>query len=250
MQLATINLSNQSAFRPMSSLFTSQQCNECSQHKSCLSNELNEQELLAFSSIVKRPKKLKRGEYLYKYGDISDSIYIIRSGSLKTSIADQEGREQVLNFSIQGDIVGLEGISSKSYITESKALETTFICKIPVTHYINLAAEIPKLYQRLLNQMSCRIVQEEELSLMLGTKNADQRLASFLLDLVKRNAEYGFSDCDLVLNMSRHDIGNYLSAAVETVSRILTRLQDQGLIKVQGKHIHIIDLHELKKTTL
>lgn len=249
MQLATINLSAQSTFRPMSSLVTTQ-CNECSQHKSCLSNGLNDQELRAFNSIVKQPKKLKRGEYLYQYGNISDTIHIIRSGSLKTSIADEEGREQVLNFSTQGDIVGLESISSKSYVNEAKALETTFICEISVAHYINLAAQIPKLYRRLLNQMSCRIVQEEELSLMLGTKNANQKLASFLLGLAKRNSDNGFSDCNLLLNMSRYDIGSYLSVAMETVSRIFARLQDQELIKVRGKHIHIIDKNGLKKTTL
>jgi CRP/FNR family transcriptional regulator len=233
----------------MSSLITSQ-CNECSQHKSCLSNGLNEQELRAFHSIVKQPKKLKRGEYLYQHGNISDTIYIIRSGSLKSAIADEEGREKVLNFPIQGDIVGLEAISSMSYVNEVKALETTFICEISVAHYINLAAQIPKLYKRLLNQMSFRIAQEEELSLMLGTKNANQKIASFLLSLAKRNSDYGFSDCDLLLNMSRHDIGSYLSVAMETVSRIFARLQDQGLIKARGKHIHIIDKNGLKRTTL
>jgi len=249
MQLATRNTSTQSTFTPISSICTSK-CNGCPQHTTCLSSELNEQELFAFNSITKQTKKLTRGEYLYRPGDVFDTLYMIRSGSLKTSMIDEEGREQVLNFSIQGDMVGLDGLFLKSHITESKALETTFLCGIPIAQYINLASEIPGLYQRLLNQMSGRIIQEEEHSLMLGTKNADQRLASFLLNLVKRNSEHGFASHDLALNMSRRDIGNYLSAAVETVSRLFTRLQEQGLIEVHGKYVHIIDMHGLEKITL
>lgn len=246
MQLATVNSSTQTSFTPLSSFNTSQ-CHGCPQHSTCLSNNLDEQELLAFDSITKQTKKLARGEYLYRHGDVFDTIYMIRSGSLITSMTDEEGREQVLNFSIQGDMVGLDGHFSQSHITEAKALETTFLCGIPIAQYLNLASETPILYQRLLNEMSDRIIQEEEHSLMLGTKNADQRLASFLINLVKRNAEHGFISHEFALNMSRRDIGSYLSVAVETVSRLFTRLQEQRLIEVHGKYIHIFDMNGLER---
>ncbi len=249
MQLAAINTNPQRFYTPISSCNTSQ-CSECPQRKTCLSNELNEQELLVFNSIAKQSKKLIKGEYLYRHGDILDTIYMIQSGSLKTSLIDEEGREQVLNFSIQGDMIGLDGLFLKSHTTESKALETTFLCGIPVAQYINLASETPKLYQSLLNQMSDRIIQEEQHSLMLGTKNAHQKLASFLLNLAKRNSEHGFPSHDLALHMSRRDIGKYLSAAVETVSRLFTHLQEKGLIEAHGKYVHIIDMQGLEKIAL
>jgi CRP/FNR family transcriptional regulator len=160
---------------------------------------------------------------------------------------DEDGREQVLSFSIQGDIVGLNGLFLKSHITETKALETSYVCGIPVAQYFNMALDTPKLYKNLLDKMSDRIIEEEEHSLMLGTKNADQRLASFLLNLAKRNSEHGFPACELALNMSRRDIGNYLSAAVETVSRLFARLQEQGLIEVHGKYVRIQNINELAK---
>ncbi len=221
-------------------------CTQCLQHIGCLSSELNDQEMHAFNAIPKQFKKLSRGEYLYQPGDHLDTIYVIRSGSVKSSIIDEEGREQVLNFSLRGDLIGLDGLFLNAHSTESTALETTFLCGIPVADYLSLASKTPKLYQKLLDHMSRRIVEEEQHSLMLGTKNADQRLAYFLTELAKKNSEKGFSGHDLVLNMSRRDIGSYLSAAVETVSRLFTRLQEQGLIDVHGKHIRILDLKGLE----
>jgi CRP/FNR family transcriptional regulator len=248
MQLATLQEYPQKNAISSLSVITSQ-CKGCPQHNSCLSSELNNQELITYNSIAKQSIKLNRGEYLYRSGDIFDTIFMIRSGSLKTSIIDEEGREQILSFSMQGDIVGLDGLFLNSHVTETKALEPSYICGISVRQYLNLAAQTPVLIKNLLNKMSARIIEEEEHSLMLGTKNADQRLASFLLNLAKHNSEHEFPNHDLTLHMSRRDIGNYLSAAVETVSRIFSRLQEQKLIKVHGKHIHIMDRQGLERNT-
>ncbi len=242
---ATLYSCSNNTSSPVSTL-NSHRCNGCLQHKNCLSSELTGDELLEFNSIAKQSKKLQRGDYLYKSGDKFDSIYMIRSGSLKNSLTDEEGREQILNFSLQGDIIGLEGLYSQKHITESQALETTFLCGISLAQYLNLASQTPRLYRRLLNHMSSRIIEEEEHSLMLGTKNSEQKLATFLLRLIKRYSENGFSNSDITLNMCRKDIGNYLSAAEETVSRIFTRFQGQGLITVHGKSIRIIDIDRLK----
>ncbi len=238
MQAAIVPLKAESSFHHHQTS-SSLSCDQCIQHSSCLSHGLNENEMRAFNSIPKVSKKLDRGDYLYQTGDRLDTIYLIRSGSLKNVIIDEEGREQVLNFSLRGDLVGLDGLFLNTHSTETTALETTFLCGIPVADYLNLAGKTPKLYQKLLDHMSKRIVEEEQHSLMLGTKNADQRLAYFLTQLSKRNSEKGLSGHDLILNMSRRDIGSYLSAAVETVSRLFTRLQDQDLIDVHGKHVHI-----------
>lgn len=223
----------------------SSRCSQCMQHKYCLSNGLSEYEMHAFNAIAKISRKVLRGEYLYQPGDKLETIYIVRSGSVKNSIIDAEGREQVLNFSLRGDIIGLDSLFLNTHTTESVALETTFLCGIRITDYLNLASRMPKLYHKLLDHMSQRISEEERHSLMLGTKSADQRLAHFLRDLVQRNIEKGLSGHELVLHMSRRDIGSYLSAAVETVSRLFTRLQEQGIIEVHGKRIQIHNMEAL-----
>ena len=228
-------------------IYSQNKCQDCSRINACFAHSLAGKELEAFNSIIKHSKKLNRNDYLYQAGDKFHSIYIIRSGSLKTLIDDEEGREQILGFSIQGDVVALDGASSNVYPTTAQALETTYVCEIPFARYMELAAEIPELYKQLLTQMSHQIRDEEEHTLLIGTKSAEQRLATLLLNLSRRYAARGFSENEFNLYMSRRDIGNYLSAAMETVSRLFSRLQAKGLIKVHGKLIEIKDHEGLEK---
>ena len=222
-------------------------CCEDGRNDTCFSKHLNNQELQAFNGIVKHAKKLHRGEFLYRAGDEFKSIYTVRSGSLKTLILDEEGHEQILGFSIQGDVIALDGATQNVYPTSAQALETTYVCDIPFARYMELAVEIPSLYQQLLTQMSHQIRYEEEHTLMLGTKSAEQRLATMLINFSDRYASRGFSRFAFNIHMSRRDIGNYLSTAMETVSRLFTRLQSYGFIEVHGKSVEIKDLEGLKK---
>ncbi len=229
--------------RPLSSAT----CLGCSRQSMCLAHQLEGEDLTAFDSIVKHSVKLNKGDYLYRSGDRFDTIYTVRSGSFKTFINDEEGREQILRFAIQGDIVALDAEFNKEHSTSVQALETSYVCSIPVNRYLELAASVPSLYTRLLTAMSSRIVEEEEHALLLGTKSAEQRLATLLLSLSQRNAARGFSGVELDLHMSRRDIGNYLSAAVETVSRLFTRLQELKIIDAHGKKVVITDMDALRK---
>ncbi len=81
---------------------------------------------------------------------------------------------------------------------------------------------------------------------LLGKNNAEERLAAFLLSLSGRFKRRGFSPYDFYLSMSRHEIGNYLGLAVETVSRLFTRFQEEGLLEVERKHIQLLDLQRLE----
>ncbi len=223
------------------------ECKNCSRINVCFAHTLKQNELIAFNSIVKHSKKLSRGDYLYQAGDKFNSFYVIRSGSIKTFIDDAEGREQILGFSIQGDVIALDGATLNVYPTTAQALETTYVCEIPFARYLELGVSSPELYQQLLIQMSHQIRNEEEHTLLIGTKSAEQRLATLLINFSKRNAAKGFSKDEFYLHMSRRDIGNYLSAAMETISRLFSRFQANGLIEVQGKLIKIKDMAGLHK---
>ncbi|MGI9228142.1 MAG: fumarate/nitrate reduction transcriptional regulator Fnr [Gammaproteobacteria bacterium] len=222
-------------------------CHDCNRQKVCLAHSLKGEELTAFDSIIKHSRKLNRGDFLFRAGDKFNSIYVVRSGSLKTFIIDEEGREQILGFSIQGDVVALDGATLNVYPTTAQALEMTYVCEIPFARYMELAAKIPSLYQQLLTYMSHQIRYEEEHALLLGTKSAEQRLATLLINFSNRYAARGFSKYEFNLHMSRRDIGNYLSAAMETISRLFSRLQANGLIEVHGKLVEIKDLEGLQK---
>jgi len=222
-------------------------CIDCGRAHTCLAQSLEGEDLAAFDEIVKHSKKVNRGDYLYQAGDKFESIYVIRSGSIKTFIDDEEGREQILGFSIRGDVVALEGATMNVYPTTAQALETTHVCEISFARYMELATKIPALYQQLLTQMSHQIRDEEKHTLLIGTKSAEKRLASLLINFSNRYAARGYSKNEFNLYMSRRDIGNYLSAAMETVSRIFSRLQTNGLIEVRGKLIEIKDIEGLQK---
>ena len=222
-------------------------CGECNRRNICLADGLDEEALTAFDSIVKHSKKINRGEYLYQSGEKFHSVFTIRSGSLMTSIIDEEGREQILGFAIQGDVIALDGANLNVYPTSAQALETSYVCEIPFGRYMELAVEVPSLYRQLLSSMGQQIRMDEEHALLLGTKNAEQRLATLLINFADRYSARGFSRNQYNLHMSRRDIGNYISAAMETVSRLFSRLQAMKLINVQGKFIEIKDYDGLKR---
>ena len=83
--------------------------------------------------------------------------------------------------------------------------------------------------------------------LLLGTMRAEQRLAVFLLDLSERYLARGYSSCEFVLRMTREEIGSYLGLKLETVSRLLSRLVDEGLIRAEGRSIKLLDRMALRR---
>jgi CRP/FNR family transcriptional regulator len=196
-------------------------------------------------SIIQRKHPLSRGEYLFQAGTPFRAIYAIRSGSVKTFTATEDGQEQVTGFHLPGEIVGLDAISSETHNCSARALETTSVCEIPYGRLEELSAEISSLQRQLLRVMSKEILQDEHMMMLLGRKAADQRLAALLLSISNRFKQRGFSASEFNLSMSRNDIGNYLGLAVETVSRLFTRFQEEGILEANRKHVRILDLKRL-----
>ena len=93
--------------------------------------------------------------------------------------------------------------------------------------------------------MSKEIREEQQMMLLLSKKNAEERVATFLVKLSQRFKARGYSETTFRLSMSRNEIGNYLGLAVETVSRIFTRFQKNNLLLVEGKEVHIEDIDQL-----
>ena len=81
--------------------------------------------------------------------------------------------------------------------------------------------------------------------LLLSKKNAEERVATFLVNLSARFRARGYSPYQFRLAMSRNEVGNYLGLAVETVSRVFTRFQQNGLLKAEGKEIQLLNLMDL-----
>lgn len=222
-------------------------CRDCTLFELCLPVGIAEADLDQLERIIKRRRPVQRGEYLFQMGQRFESIYAVRSGSVKTYTLTEDGREQVTGFHLPGELVGLDAISGEQHTCTAKALETTSVCEVPYTQLESLWTSIPSLPRQLMRIMSKEVLHDQTLMMLLGKKTAEERLASYLLSVSTRLGQRGFSYHEFNLSMSRNDIGNYLGLAVETVSRLFTRFQDENVLTVQRRNVRIHDLNGLRR---
>ena len=208
-------------------------CKDCSLACMCLPISLHADEMDALDRIVKRGRPLRKGDVLFRQGDEFSSIFALRSGAIKTYGLSDEGDEQITGFHLAGELIGMSGMDTERYTVTAVALETTSVCEIPFDNLDELTAVLPQLRE------------DQEMMLLLSRKNADLRIATLLINLSARFRARGYSARAFRLAMSRNEIGNYLGLAVETVSRVFTRFQQQGLITAEGKQIEILDYIQL-----
>ncbi len=220
-------------------------CQECSLNEICLPVGVDKADMSKLDDIINRKTPYARGQHLFHIGDGFKALYAIRSGSVKTFTMTEDGHEQVTGFHLPGELVGLDAIASNSHPVAAKALETTSICEIPFEQLDDLSCKVNGIRRQLMRIMSREIQEDQENMMMLGQKSAEQRLASLLISLSNRYRARGFSPYEFNLTMSRGDIGNFLGLALETVSRLFGRFQDDGLINVNRKNIEILDRDKL-----
>ncbi|MFB4367665.1 MULTISPECIES: fumarate/nitrate reduction transcriptional regulator Fnr [unclassified Pseudomonas] len=220
-------------------------CKDCSLASLCLPLSLDLEDMDALDDIVKRGRPLKKGEFLFRQGDTFNSVFAVRSGALKTFSLSDAGEEQITGFHLPSELVGLSGMDTELYPVSAQALETTSVCEIPFERLDELSVSLPQLRRQLMRVMSREIRDDQQMMLLLSKKTADERIATFLVNLSARFSARGFSANQFRLAMSRNEIGNHLGLAVETVSRVFTRFQQSNLIEAEGKEVHILDPIEL-----
>ena len=190
--------------------------------------------------------KLKPGEQLFRAGERFDRLFAVASGSFKTYLITRDGRERVSGFSLAGDLMGLDAIAIGYHVSHAVALEYSIVCVLPYHKIEETADRMPLVRRQFHRMLSRELLHSQELTLLLGNLSAEERLASFLLNLSQRFADRGFSSTRFRLPMSRPDIGRYLALTSETVSRLFTRLEAAGVIRVRGKVVEIAQPHALE----
>jgi CRP/FNR family transcriptional regulator len=222
-------------------------CNSCRLNNICLPISLHIDDVEKLNQIIQRGKPLQRGDYLYRANDKFDSVFAIRSGAVKALTISDKGDEQVTGFYLPGEVVGMDGIAENRYTNSVIALETSSVCEIPFNRMEELSLRIPSLQRHFFQLMSREITQDQQVISLLGKSSAEERIAALLLSISNRNSRRQLSATAFRLPMSRTDIGNYLGLTIETVSRIFSRLQQQGVIGVDKKEIRILDMECLHK---
>ena len=222
-------------------------CSSCNLRELCLPGALCAEDLARVENVVYARRRVKRGDALFNAGADFNAIYAIRSGFFKTSLVDAEGREQVTGFSMGGELMGLEGLGAGKYHGTAVALEDSEVCVLPYALVEQMAQEIPALQRQLHAVLAREIVRDHGVMMLLGSMRAEERLATFLLNLSKRFLRRGYSSSDFHLRMTREEIGSYLGLKLETVSRLFSQFQKDGLIEVNQKHVRILDIAGLER---
>ena len=219
-------------------------CSNCNLRELCMPMGLDDEQMERIDEIVATRRKVKRGGLLFRNGEEFTSLYAIRTGFFKTSVATEDGRDQVTGFQMAGEIIGLDGIVNDHHTCDAVALEDAEVCVIPLTKLEHFAQVMPC-------KTTCTSHEPEIvrgwLMLLLGSMLAEERLAAFVLNLVQRLSARGFSKSELVLRMTREEIGSYLGLKLETVSRTFSKFAEEGIVEVKQRHLRILDTEALKR---
>jgi CRP/FNR family transcriptional regulator, anaerobic regulatory protein len=207
---------------------------------------LSAEELVRIDEVVATRRKIKRGAILFRNGEPFQSLFAIRTGFFKTCVTAEDGRDQVTGFQMAGEIIGLDGIVNDHHTCDAVALEDAEVCVMPFDRIGDLSREVNALQHHVHRIMSREIVREHGVMLLLGSMRAEERLAAFLLNLVQRLHARGFSRSELVLRMTREEIGSYLGLKLETVSRTFSKFVEDGIIEVRQRHVRIVDTESLR----
>ncbi len=222
-------------------------CSNCNLRELCMPTGFNPDEMRRLDEVVEKRRRIKQGELLFSSGDTFTSLYAIRTGFFKTCVTSEDGREQVTGFQMAGEIIGMDGIVSDHHNCNAVALEDAEVCVMPFSDIENLSRELPGLQRHVHKIMSREIVRENSVMMLLGNMRAEERLAAFLLNLVQRLHARGLSQSELVLRMTREEIGSYLGLKLETVSRSFSKFSEEGIIEVKQRYVKILAPDALKK---
>ncbi len=212
-------------------------CSTCAFSAACLSEGYDKSLLRDLHVLVEHVGPFREGDHIFREGDPFNAIAAVRGGTVKTYVNDASGREQVLGFFLPGEVIGLNAIATARYPCNAVALDTVMLCRFSFPMMATLAGRMPGLQRHLFTLLSQDI---GKASLLAGNFTADERLAAFLVLLSRRFSERGFSATRMRLTMARTDIANYLRLAPETVSRVLRRLQNEGVLRVDRRDMEIL----------
>lgn len=225
-------------------------CVHCPVQRMCLPSLLHESELSLLDFVVVSRRSVHRGQFLYRAGDACEALYPIHGGFFKTCIISRNGDEQVTGLRMPGEIIGLDGVATHKYACDAIALDEADVCVVPVANLLQQALHDEALQRTLYGVLAREIEHQQDALRLLGSMGGLQRVATFLLDVSRRTAAHGYSPVEFELRLTRREIGSYLGMELETVSRIVSRLERDGLIVADRAHIRIVDAQGLAEVSL
>jgi CRP/FNR family transcriptional regulator len=216
-------------------------CPSCNVRRVCIAEGQDMDMARQFDLLVVARISLRKGDTLFRDGESFTALYAIRLGSCKTVLHSDGGHEQVAGFHMSGDVLGLGGIVAHVHDSQAVALEDTQVCVLPFERIEEFARGNTGFQHALHRLLSREIGRERDMTMLLGSMRAEQRLATFLLDLSRRYEARGYSPSEFILRLTREELGSYLGLQLETVSRLFSRFHAEGVLHVSGRVVKVID---------
>ncbi len=220
-------------------------CGACALSQLCLPAGIDGEDLKRLDAVIQSRRPFERGATLFHDGMPFRHLFVVRSGTFKTYSESESGDVQVLGFHLPGEIIGFDALSTDVHRCTAEALEHATACEVPFDLVQEIAQQVPGLSRQLLRVASREVVKDHKHLVIMGRKQAQERLAIFLRSLSDRHRRLHHIHDSFVLSMSRQDIASYLGLVVETVSRLFTRFEEQGILTVERKQVHIRDFAKL-----
>jgi CRP/FNR family transcriptional regulator len=220
-------------------------CDECVLHPMCKPALVGIEDIERLSGAVLARRPMGKDAVLFRAGEPMRSVFVAQSGGFKTVATNEAGDEQVIGFYFPGELIGLEGLRDGRFSTDAVALESAQVCEVPLPALERVATQRLEFQRQMMRALGEGMARHQDHLELLGRKQAQERLAMFLHGLCERQQRLGRDPSRLHLPMSRSDIGSYLSLVIETVSRGLSKLQDEGVIAVKGRQLEVLDADRL-----
>ena len=222
-------------------------CTVCVLRGLCMPAGLDRDAVERLDAAIHLRLRVKRKDTLYRPGDRFTALYAIRLGTFKTVALAEDGLEQITGYHLPGDVIGADGFGDERHTSQAVALEDSEVCVLPFFELDRLSATVPALRHNLYRLVSRDLCRDHTMMMLLGSRPAEGRLTLFLLDLAERYRARGYSGHEFVLRMTREEIASFLGLKLETVSRLFSQFQREGLIEVNQKHVHILDIAGLER---
>lgn len=189
----------------------------------------------------------KKGQLIFRESQPAFGVYCISSGKVKVTKSGEEGKEQILRFAKEGDMLGYRALlGGNSFSVSAIAMEDTKVCYIPKEHFYNVIEHDGEVSREIMKRLSDELKKAQNKIIILSQKSVRERTAETLLFLM---GIFGMEkDGTIKVLLTREETANLIGSATETVIRVLSDLKHEGLIEFSGKKIKILNAKELSKS--
>lgn len=216
-------------------------CDSCEARDRCPGADLDHDQLKLLSSITTTRGPFRAGQAIYKMEDHFKSLYVIQEGAVKVETVSEDGVNMVDGFFFVGELFGIDAIGDSHYRNDAIALKKTWVCELPYDKLETLCTNIPDLQHKIFKLMGHQIRMINDNLVHNRYLSAEKRVLIFLRKLSDSNVVKKTDDGQMPLPMSKGDMACYLGLRPESLSRALSKLSSEGVIRNHAKKIELLE---------